>query len=193
MEKRLFPTVRTAIANFNVTEEMPESFKMDLVLEGMKGEKWKFSTPIKKITDIVRVSVNHQQQAGGIKLDVSELTLSPSGLGIAFEASEKGSIGDRMGASFLEFRITDESGQEITPHSGGLSGKVYDDVWVFNGKKTFDPITEDVKELVITPFLSLPTGGSGVAIDENGQETIISESGTSLKEVEFKPFTVKLD
>ncbi|MFJ7951439.1 DUF4179 domain-containing protein [Lysinibacillus sp. NPDC096418] len=192
-EKIISPTARTGIATFGVTDDMPETFELGLVLESVEGEKWNFSTPIKKITDIVRVPVDHQQQVDGVKLDVSELSLSPSGVGISFVASEKGSMPEMMRASYVEFRITDEYGREITSHSGGLRGQLYDDVWVFSGKKSFDPITKDIKELTITPFLSLPTGGSGVAIDENGNETIIHENRSSLKEVEFKPFTVNIN
>ncbi|MFE4243261.1 hypothetical protein [Peribacillus butanolivorans] len=33
----------------------------------------------------------------------------------------------------------------------------------------FDPISEDIKELTITPYLALPTDGGGVELDENGE------------------------
>ena len=192
-ENIISPTVRTSIMNFDVTKEMPQSFELGLSLEGANEEQWAFSTPIEKIPDTIRVPVNHQQQADGIQLNVAELSLSPSGVGISFEASEKGSISNpQLEASYIEFRMTDERGQEITSHSGGFRGNFYDGVWVFGGKKTFDPIATDVKELTITPYLSLPSGGGGVAFNEHGEETEIKFDASSLKEVEFQPFTVTL-
>jgi hypothetical protein len=191
-EKIVSPTVRTGITDFNVTEEMPESFELGMVLEGESGEKWMFSTPIEEISDVEHITVNHKQQAEGIHLDVSELSLSPSSVGISFEASQQGNLDDRVETSFIEFRMTDEHGKEIISHSGGVKGEFNDGKWVFNGNKTFDPINNDVKELTITPYLMLPTGGSSAEINENGEEIVTEFDGSSLKEVKFKPFTVTL-
>ncbi|MGM0878723.1 MAG: DUF5643 domain-containing protein [Bacillota bacterium] len=125
-EKIVSPTVRTGIVDFNVTEEMPESFELGMVLEGENGEKWMFSTPIEEISDIEHVTVNHQQQAEGIQLEVSELSLSPSSVGISFEASQQGNLDDQVEASFIEFRMTDDHGKEIISHSGGVKGEFND-------------------------------------------------------------------
>ncbi len=192
-EENLSPTVRTGITTYNVADNMPSSFELGLTLEGQEGEKWEFSTPIKKIVDIVHLPVNHQQQAEGIQLDVSRVSLSPSGVGLSFEASETGNIENpQIGASNIEFRITDQSGKEITSHSGGTAGQFYDGVWVFSGNKTFDPISEDVSKLIITPYLMLPTGGSGMQVQPNGEETKIPFDKSTLKEVKFQPFTVEV-
>ncbi|WP_054768446.1 DUF4179 domain-containing protein [Lysinibacillus parviboronicapiens] len=192
-EENLSPTIRTGITTFNVTDDMPNSFELGLILEGKEGEKWEFSTPIKKIVDIVQLPVNHQQQAQGIQLDVSKVSVSPSGIGLAFEATEAGnSDNPQLAASFIEFRITDEQGKELTSHSGGLKGQFNDGVWVFSGNKTFDPISDNVSTLIITPYLMLPTGGSGVQIQPNGEETKLPFDKSTLKEVKFQPFTVEV-
>lgn len=99
---------------------MPDSFKMGLMLEGKEGEKWEFTVPVKKITNTIYVPVNYQQQAEGIQLDVSKISLSPSGIALDYKATEKGTIDNpQVGASFIEFRITDQNGKEITSHLGG--------------------------------------------------------------------------
>lgn len=192
-EKVLSPTVRTGIATFDVKDNMPDSFEMGLVLEGKGGEKWEFKAPVKKITDIVYVPVNHQQQAEGIQLDVSKISISPSGIALDYKATEKGTIDNsQVGASFIEFHITDQSGKEITSHSGGGEGHFDNGVWNFSSTKSFDPISDDVQKLTITPYLMLPSGGGGVQTDKDGTETKIPFDKSSLKEVKFQPFTVEV-
>ncbi|MFJ7886758.1 DUF4179 domain-containing protein [Lysinibacillus xylanilyticus] len=177
--KVLSPTVR--IATFDVNDNMPDSFEMGLVLEGKGGEKWEFKVPVKKIKDIVYVPVSHQQQAEGIQLGVSKIILSPSGIALDYKATEKGTIDNsQVGASYIEFRITDQNGKEITSHSDGGEGHFDNGVWNFSSTKFFDPISKDVQKLTITPYLMLPSGGGGV------------QTKSSLKEVKFQPFTVEV-
>ncbi|MCL1699529.1 DUF4179 domain-containing protein [Lysinibacillus sp. Bpr_S20] len=190
-EKDLSPTVRTGIARFEVKEDMPDSFEVGLTLEGKEGEKWAFSVPVKKITNIIDVPVHHHQQAEGIQLDVSKISLSPSGIALDYKATEKGTIDNpKVGASFIEFRMTDQNGKEITSHSGGGEGHFDNGVWNFSSTKSFDPISDDVQKLMITPYLVIPTGGGGVQVDTNGVETKIPFKKPTVKEVKFQPFTV---
>jgi len=190
-KKVVGPTVQTVIARFDVKDQMPDSFKMGLMLEGKEGEKWEFTVPVKKITNTIYVPVNYQQQAEGIQLDVSKISLSPSGIALNYKATEKGTIDNpQVGASFIEFRITDQNGKEITSHSGGGEGHFDNDVWNFSSIKSFDPISDDVQQLTITPYLALPSGGGGVQIDQDGVETKIPFDRSALKEVNFQSFTV---
>ncbi|KOS60297.1 DUF4179 domain-containing protein [Lysinibacillus agricola] len=192
-EKDLNSTVRTGIARFEVKEDMPDSFEMGLTLEGKEGEKWEFIVPVKKITNTIYVPVSHQQQAEGIQLDVSKISFSPSGIALDYKATEKGTIDNpQVGASFIEFRITDEHGKEITSHSGGTEGHFDNGVWKFSSTKSFDPISDVVQKLTISPYLSLPSGGGGVQMDKDGTETEIPFDKSSLKEVKFQPFTVEV-
>ncbi|MFJ7915582.1 MULTISPECIES: DUF4179 domain-containing protein [unclassified Lysinibacillus] len=192
-EKVISPTVHTGLARFAVMGKMPDSFEMGLMLEGKEGEKWEFTVPVKKITNIIDVPVNHQQQAEGIQLDVSKISLSPSGIALDYKATEKGTIDNpQVGASFIEFRITDQNGQEITSHSGGGEGHFDNGVWNFSSIKSFDPISNDVQKLTITPYLMLPSDGGGVQMDKDGVETKIPFDKSSLKEVKFQPFAVEI-
>ena len=192
-EKVVSSTVRTGIARFNVKEDMPDSFDMGLTLEGKEGEKWEFTVPVKKITNTIDFPVHHQQQVDGIQLDVSKISLSPSGIALDYKASEKGTIDNpQVGASHIEFHITDENGKEITSHSGGTEGHFDNGLWNFSSTKSFDPISKDVRKLIITPYLMLPSGGGGVQIDSAGVETKIPFDKSSLKEVKFQPFTVEI-
>ncbi|OXS74819.1 hypothetical protein B1B04_07950 [Lysinibacillus sp. KCTC 33748] len=192
-EKALSSTVRTGIARFEVKDDMPDSFEMGLMLEGEEGEKFEFTVPVKKIADIIYVPINHQQQAEDIQLDVSKISFSPSGIALDYKATEKGTIDNaQVGASFIEFRITDQNGKEITSHSGGGEGHFDNGVWNFSSTKSFDPISDGVQKLTITPYLSLPSGGGGVEIDKDGVETEIPFDPSSLKEVKFQPFSVEV-
>ncbi|GEM_PF-554518 len=192
-EKVLSPTVRTGIARFDVKEGMPDSFEMGLLLEGEGGEKWEFIVPVKKITNTIYVPVHHQQQAEGIQLDVSNISFSPSGIALAYKASEKGTVDNsQIGASFIEFRITDEHGTEVTSHSGGGEGHFDNGVWNFSSTKSFDPIVDEVQKLMITPYLKIPLGGGGVHVDVTGVETKIPFNKLSVNEVKFQSFTVEV-
>ncbi|MFJ7733676.1 DUF4179 domain-containing protein [Lysinibacillus sp. NPDC097231] len=194
-EKILSPTARTGISTFDVKQidNMPDSFELGLTLEGEKGEKWEFTTPIKKITDITYLPVNHQQTVDGIQLDVSKISFSPAGIALDYKATEKGTIDNpRVGAAFMEFRMTDGYGKEIASYSGAGKGEFEDGVWNFSSTKNFDPISKDVQKLIVTPYLMLPSGGGGVQIDHAGVETKIPFDKSSLKEVKFQPFTVEV-
>ncbi|MGE7110117.1 DUF4179 domain-containing protein [Lysinibacillus sp. NPDC047702] len=194
-EKIISPTTRTAISTFDVKQidNMPDSFEMGLTLEGEKGEKWKFTTPIKKITDIVYVPVNHQEIVDNIQLEVSKMSISPTGIALDYQAIEKGTIDNpQVSSAFMEFHITDENGKEVTSYSGAGKGQFEDDKWKFSSTKNFDPISIDVQKLIVTPYLSLPTGGGGVQMNEDGTETEIPFDGSSLKEVKFQSFTIEV-
>lgn len=188
-KKVIGPAVHTVIARFDVKDQMPDSFEMGLMLEGKEGEKWEFTVPVKKITNTIFVPVHHQQQVEGIQLDVSKISLSPSGIALDYKATEKGTIDNpQVGASFIEFRITDQNGKEITSHSGGGEGHFDKDVWNYSSIKSFHPISDDVQQLTITPYLALPSGEGGV----QGVETKISFDRSALKEVNFQSFTVDI-
>ncbi len=88
--------------------------------------------------------------------------------------------------------MTDENGKEITSHSGPVTGKRHKGIMVFNGQNKFDPVSEGVKELTITPYLALPTDGGGVEFDENGESKELEFKGDSLQPVEFESFKVKI-
>lgn len=191
-EQRLSPTVRTGIATFDVkqVEEMPDFFTLGLILAGEKGEKWTFSTPIEKITEIVHVPVNHRQQVEGIELDISNISFSPSGISLDYEAKMNGIL-DNPPAS-IEFFITDGQGREIASHSGGGKAQFDDGVWKLSSTKAFDPIAQHVGKLTITPYVAIPTGGGSVQIDADGKETHLPFNPSAYKEVNFQPFTVEV-
>ena len=58
----------------------------------------------------------------------------------------------QLGASYIEFRMTDERDKKSPHIPAVLEGNSMMRVWVLGGKKTFDPIATDVKELTITPI-----------------------------------------
>ncbi|WP_152655692.1 DUF4179 domain-containing protein [Oceanobacillus sp. CFH 90083] len=185
-------TTRTAIQEINVTEEMPDSFELGLILHGGEEETWYFSTPIEKITDIRTIPIEHSQSVDGIDLTVTELTLSETGVSVSYESSEAGTDFELSRGGDIEFRMFDQDGNEITSYSGGGTGELVDNRLVFTSKKQFDPIGSNVTELTITPYTALPTDGGGVEIDENGVEKALEFRGGSLEDVEFESFKVEI-
>ncbi|MGM0890799.1 MAG: DUF4179 domain-containing protein [Bacillota bacterium] len=187
------PTIRTAIQDITVTEDMPSAFDLGLILHGKNGETWYFSTPIKQIKDISKIPIQHSENVDGINLTVTELSLSETGISVSYESSEEGTDFELSRAGDIEFLMVDQDGNEIISHSGGVTGKHVKDSMVFKSNKKFDPIDSKVKELTITPYLALPTDGGGVEFDENGDESKeLDFKGGSLQPVEFKSFKVKI-
>jgi len=191
-EEILSPTTRTAIQEINITDELPESFNLGLVLRGEKGEKWRFSTPVEKIASIHKIAVNHNQIVDGVELSVTELAISQTGMSLTYESSEKGTDFDRSRGGYIEFRVTDQDGNEIDGRFGGVTGELIKDRIVFKSNKKFDPLPADVTELTITPYLVIPTAGGGVEINEDGEETKLDWKGDEIEPLEFEAFTVQL-
>lgn len=186
------PTVRTAIQDITVKEDMPSAFELGLILHGKNGETWYFSTPIKQITDIDKIPIQHSENVDGIHLTVTELSLSETGASISYESSEEGTDFELSRGGNIEFLMVAQNGNKITGHSGGVRGEVLKSSIVFKSNKKFDPIDSGVQELIITPYLALPTDGGGVEIDENGKSKELEFKGDSLQPVEFKSFKVKI-
>lgn len=178
-EEVLSPTSRTAIETISVTDEMPSEFDLGLLLQGQNGENWYFSAPIKQADDIKEILIHHEETVDGIHLNVEKFSYGASGANISFKSSEDATLADddRDRASFIEFKMKDQNGNEIKSHSGGVSGERVKDKMNYTSNKQFDPIDPNITELTITPYLSLPTGGGGVEIDENGEEKELGIKG----------------
>ncbi len=191
-EDILSATTRTAIQEINVTEHMPEEFQLGLILHGEGGEKWYFSTPVEKITDIHNIPVHHSQTVDGLTLTVTEMSLSKTGVSIAYKSSEEETDFDLSRGGNIEFMVIDQNGNKITERSGGVSGERVKDRIEYKSNKQFDPIDSNVTELTITPYLVIPSGGGGVEIDENGKGKELEFKGDSIRPVEFNSFNVKI-
>ncbi|MGG4443613.1 DUF4179 domain-containing protein [Brevibacillus fortis] len=190
---QITPTLATGIVDIDAINGLPEAFKLGLSFHGEDGKQWSFSLPISSRTDTKRIPIHHQQQAGVIDLTVSDITMGPAGLVVGFQA-----ISEEIGylSSYLEFKVVDEKGNELGAYSGGSQGKKSDGKEYLSGTRRFDPVTTDVKELTITPYLSLPAQGGGVEIDDQGGESVVKPAMETMKklgkDIEFKTFTVTL-
>ena len=193
-EEVLSSTSRTAIETISVTDEMPNEFDLGLLLQGENGENWYFSVPVKQTNDIKQIPVQHKETVDGIQLNVTEFSYGASGASVSFKSSEDVALTDkgRGRAAKIEFEIEDQDGNEIKSHSGGVQGERVKDRMIYTSNKQFDPIDSNVTELTITPYLSLPTGGGGVEMGENQEETEIEYQGNSIQPVKFKSFKVKI-
>jgi hypothetical protein len=191
-EDILSATTRTAIQEINVTEDMPEEFELGLILRGENREKWYFSTPVEKITDIHKIPIQHSQTVDGLTLTVTEMSFSETGVSIAYKSSEEETDFDLSRGGNIEFMVVDQNGNEITGRSGGATGELVKDRIEFKSSKQFDPLDFNVTELTITPYLVIPSHGGGVEIDENGEEKELEFKGDSIQPVEFDSFKVKI-
>jgi hypothetical protein len=193
-EEILSSTTRTAMETITVTDEMPDEFDLGLLLQGENGEQWYFSTHVKQANDIKEIPVQQKQTVDGIQLNVTEFSYGASGAGISFTSVEDATLADndRDKASFIEFKMEDQDGNEITSHSGGVQGERVKDKMIYTSNKQFDPIDSDVTEVTITPYLDLPTSGGGVEMDKNGEEKELEYQKDTNQPVEFNSFKVKV-
>lgn len=191
-EEVISETTRTVIQNINVTEEMPEKFELGLILRGENGEKWYFSTPVKKIHDIQNIPIEHTETVDGLELTITEISVSPTGLSIAYESVEEETDFDLSRGGYIDFHVVDQDGLEITGYSGGTYGELENDKIVHESRKQFDPLEEHVTQITITPYMELPSSGGGVEIDKNGNERELAFKGHLLKPIEFTSITVEI-
>ncbi len=191
-EEILSPTTRTAIQEINITEEIPETFELGLVLYGENDETWLFSTPIEKISEIETIPVNHTQSVDGVELTVTDLSISQTGVNLSMEVMDEETDFDASRGGNIEFLMEDQHGNKIEGLSGGVTGELVGDKIVFKSNKHFDPINASVTELTITPYVEIPTAGGGVEVDENGVERTLEFKADSMEPIEFESFNVKI-
>lgn len=181
---------RTGILDIAVSEDLPEDdFELGLTFHGEDDKRWNFTIPITVHADVTRVAIDHQQQAGGIDLTVSDLKMGPTRALITFHTISKE---DNWLSSFLEFKVVDERGNEIKSYSGGSQGELIGEKVYTTGSHFFDPISDDVKELTFIPYLDLPADGGGVEIDEDGNKTELEFELSQGEDIQFDSFTVPL-
>ena len=194
-ETEITPTYRTGIDNIEVASgELPKKFELGLIFEGKGGERWKFSVPVQEQSSAEFVTINHRQEAANIDLTISNLEISPLGLRLNYITltGENESLTESFG-SFITFKAVDSLGNELVVSSEGggqaeiVNGKIHS-----KGNSLFEPVDETVKELTVTPYLILPSGGGGVEVDAFGNEKLIDFKPYKGEPVEFKSFTVKL-
>lgn len=188
-ETEMSPTYRTGIVEIDAVDELPESFELGLSFYGEDGKEWAFDIPVELQTDAQFVEVNHQDKVEDMELMVTDVKLSPAGVVVSFRTvAEEHDLVD----SYIDFKVIDENGNELGAHSGGSHGEIIDGKEYVSGNRLFDPIDSDVEKLTITPYVSYPTDGGGVSIDENGKETPIEFTPREGGDIEFNSFTVTL-
>lgn len=188
-ETEVTPTYRTGIADIGAFDDLPKELDFGLTFEGKDNKIWQFKFPVKARTDVEIIELNHTQTVGGVELSVPDFKMSPGGLHFNFQAIAKE---NNNFTATIDFKIVDDSGQEITGHSGVSQSEIVKGTEYSSGNRLFDPIADDVKELTVTPYFQLPTGGDGVEVDEEGNETKLEFKPYIGGEIEFKSFTIKV-
>ncbi|WP_438313393.1 DUF4179 domain-containing protein [Sporosarcina sp. FA9] len=188
-ETDVTPTYRTGVFSIDAITELPEEFIFGLHFKSLDNKRWKFKIPVKAQSGVEVVTINHTQKAEGIDLSVSDLKISPAGLLIHFNAVSNENF---FLTSSIDFHVVNEEGIEIGSHSGGSKGTNENGKVNQSGNRLFDPISDSVKILTVTPYVSHSTEGGGVEIDKDGTETKIEFKPYDGKRIEFDSFTISL-
>jgi len=189
-ENSLSDTSLMAIQQILLTDEMPDAFELGLILTGEKGERWDFSVPIEKVKDVKKVLINHSQTLDNLEIFVDELMISPTGITLTYDSIETETDFQESLGGNVEFKITDQNGQEIPGITGGVMGELIDGKIYHTSNKQFDPIDESVTSLTITPYFD-EWVEYGVEVD--GDQTVKQFKRKSSSDLGiFESFTVDL-
>lgn len=183
----LTPTYRTGIFDMDFSTELPEAFELGITFEGPDNKKWKFKIPVKAQTDVEIVKIDHTQKSEDVELFVSDLKISPAGLLFNFNAAADIGLFE---TGNIDFHVVDESGNEIASHSGASSMENENGKEHQSGRRLFDPISDDVKKLIVTPYITHATDGGGVEFGLGGKEIEIPFKPYTGKEIKFESFEV---
>lgn len=179
-ENDITPTYHTGLLEIEIGDPLPDYFNLDLVFGGRDGNRWEFSVPIEMNTNVELIEINHQQQVAGVNLTVTEVSSGLGGLKLTYETSSSEKV--NFLATYLEFYIEDELGNEVSFHSGGGYGTDK----MRKGFYWFDPVNVHSKEITITPYFSFPRG----AEDESIKKLI--KEFEAFENEKFESITVEL-
>lgn len=184
------PTHRTGILNIDAINELPEAFTLGVSFSDEEGKEWNFSTSVNKKSKVQYVGVNHTQKIQGINLTVSDLKVSPAGLQFSFSANSKEV--NSLAKGYLDFIVIDNKGKELQSYSGGSESQILDGKDHLMGTRLFDPISDDIKELTVIPYITYQIRGSSAKVDALGNEKISVIKPYEGNDFEFESFTVTL-
>ena len=172
------PTERTGIYDLvhyqEETVPLKEKFELGLWFEGEGGEKWDFHIPVVK-QEVRQIAIDEVQQLEDpyLKLIVTSIESGPGGMLLNYKVE---SPYDQYMGSFVRFEVFDVNGNEYKMNSGGSTGAHYK-----KGTFLFEPIKDDVTQLIINPIMYIPEDSS-----------VIDYSAYREKTYPFKSFRVKI-
>lgn len=186
------PTHYTGIVTIHSMKDLSEEFSLHAVFKGAEGEKWEFLFPVQTQPNVQTIVTNYEQEVAGIHLSVTEIVNGPSGLKLKYKKVLKEDALLQQLSNVIEFRIKDDMGNEIVHNTGSSFGSSEEGTIYIEGNDIFNPISEDVKELTISPYFNLPKEGKITEIDEEGNEMILDLKQFENSELSFDSFTVSL-
>ena len=189
-ETEISPTHRTGIINIDSIDELPEAFTLGVNFTGEDGKQWNFSTPVNTKSKVQYVAINHTVEDENIDLTVSDLKVSPAGLQFSFNANSEEI--NSLSKGYLDFKVIDDKGKELISHSGVSESQIIDGKEHLNGTRRFDPISNDVKNITVIPYIIYQLRESSAKIDALGNETITVIKPYEGTDIEFESFTVTL-
>lgn len=154
-------TYHTGIVEIDPPADLPDQFKLGLLFHEGENKQWQFNIPVIMQTDTQLITVNNTQRVADIELNVASIKSSAAGMLMTYNTVTSE---DDKSDFRLTFKVEDQEGRRITSFSGGTSIQVRDGSRYSSGRKLFAPLGADVTALKITPYLSFPTSGEGVAM-----------------------------
>lgn len=189
-EMEISPTQRTGIINIDSFDDLPETFTLGVTFTGDDGKQWDFSTPVSKKSTVQSVAINHTQEVEDVELTVSDVKVSPAGLKFSFSANS-----DQINFipnAYLDFKVVDDTGNELVSHSGASKMHEVDGKEYYTGDRLIDPIKDNAKKLTVTPYISFSQVVTSVEVDIEGNESKPETKTFDGTDIEFESFTVTL-
>lgn len=183
------PTYHVGIIDIDPPADLPDQFELGLLFHEGENRQWKFNIPVIMQTDTQLITVNHKQRVADIELNVANIKSSAAGMLLTYNTITSE---DDHSDYRITFKMKDQEGRRLVTSSGGTSVEVRDGIRYSSSTKLFAPLGTDVTALTITPYLSFPTSGEGVAIDEGHKESLPEQRSASnqIQATELDSFTV---
>lgn len=189
-ETEISPMARTGIININSFDDLPETFSLGVTFTGEDGKQWDFSTPVSKKSTIQFVAINHTQEVEDVELTVSDVKVSPAGLQFSFSANSE-QINFTPNA-YLDFKVIDNTGNELLSHSGASKMQKVDGKEYYTGERLIDLPKDNEKKLTVTPYISFSQVVTSVEVDPEGNESKPKTKVFEGSDIEFESFTVTI-
>lgn len=186
-------THHKGIVTIDSTKNLPETFSLNVMFIGKEDDKWEFSLPIHTQTNVKTIMTNYEQEVAGVRLSVTDIIHGPAGLKVNYKMEMKDDELQQYMAHHIGFRIKDDLGNELVLNTGSNYGFSEDGKTNIEGNEMFNPISNEVTKLTVSPYFNLPKEGKITETNAEGKEIVLDLTQYESGELEFDSFTVYLN
>jgi len=169
--KQLAETQYAGVINIHTVESLPDSFELKIgvrYIDDVQGS-WNFTIPVKKAKEAVMTissgeTVTYKDQI----ITVNDVKIGPAGtkLSLSISAPDASSL-MMVDDHLLQFNLLDEQGNALTLLDAyGTGDDSKDGRHIIEMEYRYEPLSDDVKALTVSPYLMPVNTGAPVKIEQ---------------------------